>query len=134
MILSSVPAAPFTKTAITLSSVADPISAIFERAEVSPFSLAQALKGLNITQILKQPHRTPFHFKIQFVFLLQSLTQAYSIKSSFSFILLSSFHLPTDDFFGVFYTSSHHFWYKKLLTILPFGTTFLNFSAMFILI
>lgn len=119
MILSSMPAASFTRTTITPSSLADPISVIFECAEyvpLQPSSSTQRSEHHKSSNDYTEPH---FHFKIQFVFLVHSLTQAYSIKSPFSFIFLSSFH-----FFQYFYASFHHFWYKKLLNILQFGTPF----------
>lgn len=47
------------------------------------------------------------YFKIQLVFVLQSLAQACSVHSSLSSILFSCFHLPTDD---VFFFFSHVFW------------------------
>lgn len=73
------------------------------------------------------------YFKIQLVFVLQSLAQACSVHSSLSSILFSCFHLPTDDVFFFFHTSSGHVLHKKL-NILTSGTTFLNFSAILILI
>lgn len=85
---------------------------------VSPCNLAQALKGVKI--------------KIQFVFSVHRLAYS-SLLQKVTFLLHIFFFLPL--FMGVgwvilggicccFYSFSHHFWYKKLWNILPFGTFF----------